>query len=136
VPAAIRTLRTAAIVRLKAVVTLVEGRVFTGAVDQNEALPYLLIGSYNESASDHYGGPGSDSGFDIRGVVRAFEGDSPMLAIWEQVHEALQYSPLTLSGHQAITGEVRYLTDYRDPSDPTVRHFVARYEAITAVVAA
>lgn len=132
--AAVRGLRTAAIERLKSEATAVDGRVYTPPVDQTAALPYLVIGSYAERSSDHYGVPGSRSGFDIRAVVRLAHGDAPLLEIWEQVHAALQDRPLAVPGHGVYSGELRYVADYAEPTDTSVRHFVARYEALTSVL--
>lgn len=132
---AVRSLRTAAIARLQEVVTLVEGRVFTPPVPPTEALPYLVLASYSERYTGHYGQGGSESGFDVRGVVRLSAGDAPLLALWEQVYAALQGYPLVVPGHDAISGELRFVTDYGDPSDLALRQFVARYEARTAVAA-
>ncbi len=133
---AIRSLRTAAIVRLKEAVTLVAGRVLTAPIDQNTPYPYLVIGSYSERAAGHYGHGGSENGFDIRGVVRIAPpetGDAELLALYEEVYLALHEHPLTPAGHQETLGTIRLVAAYRDPDDAAVLHFVARFEALTAV---
>lgn len=132
---AVRALRTAAIARLVEVVTLVEGRVFTPPVPPTETVPYIVLASYSERYAGHYSQGGSLSGFDVRGVVRLTAGDAPLLALWEQVYAALQSVPLAVPGHDAVSGDLRFVTDYGDPADPSLRQFVARYEARTAVAA-
>lgn len=131
-PASVRSVRTAAILRLRSVVTLVNNRVFTPPVPQGTAFPYLVLSDYSErDAVRHYAGSGvNDDSFQIRGVVKLVSGDAPMLAIWEQVYAALHEYPLTVAGHQVTIGEVRYITDYAEPSDATLRNFVARYETM------
>lgn len=131
---ALPPLQTAAIARLEAVVTLVSGRVTTAPVPEGYAYPYLVIGDRSErSEGAHYGQGGSESSFAIRGVVKTDAGDSVLMDLYSQVYMALHDYPLTPAGHQTTLGEIRYITDYPDPQNPRVRHFVVRYEATTSV---
>lgn len=135
---AIRPLNIAAVAQLKLAVTLVGGRVHTPPVPSGTPMPYLVLSDYSEGPLGHYGGSGADdNGFNIRGVARvgALPGETigmgPLLSLWEQVKAALQDVPLAVTGHGEVIGDIRYLTDYAEPSDSSVRQFVARYDALT-----
>lgn len=137
VASAIHPLRTAVVTRLEEDVPLAGGRVYTGQVPQKDAeYPYLVVGNYNERSAGHYGHGGSDNGLDIRGVVRVpppSTGDAPLLALYSEVYAALHHDLLPLEGHQPAFGSVRLVTNFVDPDDPAILHFVARYETLTAV---
>lgn len=115
---------------------MVSGRVYTPPVPQTAAAPYLVIGSYGEDEFGHYGGGSSESGFDIRGTARLSSGDAPLLALWEQVHAALSGQVILPDGHEPTIGDIRLVRSYAEPSDPSLYHFAARFEAVTAVAVA
>lgn len=135
---ATRALRTAVVQRLISAAPLVEGRVYTGQVPQAAKPPFLAVGNYNERPAGHYGHGGSDNGMDIRGRVRVASpatGDASLLALYGEVYAALHEQLIPVEGHQDAYGSVRLITNYVDPDDPALLHFVARYEALTAVAA-
>lgn len=132
---AVRAVRAAAIDVLKEEVGSVNRRVYTPPIPATAALPYLVVGSYSESPADHYGHGGSDNGFDIRGVAKLApgEGDAALLAIYEEVYRALHGVDLDVEGHGSGIVDIRFLRDYAEPSDHTIRHFVARASVTTWV---
>lgn len=137
VASAIDPLVTAVIGRLNSAVTMVGGRVFTGQVPQNAQAPYLVLYGYSERPAGHYGHGGSDTGINIRGVVHVpppSTGDKLSRSLYAQVYAALHEYLLPVEGHQEVYGSILFVTGpYLDPDDPALLHFVARYEALTAV---
>jgi hypothetical protein len=131
-----QALRTAVIARLKAAGTTAGQKVFTPPVKSGTEPPYLVISGYSERPINHQGGSGAAAdGFNIQGVVRLVAGDAPLLTLYTQVKAALQDQAITPAGHMTTYGDVRYVTDYAEPSDAGLRLFVCRYEA-TVVAAA
>lgn len=140
--AALRSLRTAVVLRLKAAVPAVAGRVYAPPlpVQRDSAgkviplpMPYLVVSADAEGYAGHYGHAGSESGATVKGFVSTKDasGDTALLELWEQTYAALQDVPLAVAGHQWIGGEIRLQTRYPDP-DVDALQFAARYEALTA----
>lgn len=127
---AILAFRDALIQRLSAAVPMVEGRVRTPPVPQSVPHPYLLIYDYSDERDPFYGQPGGTVGCNIRGVVRLSSGDTPLVTLWQQVSAALSDYELVVPNYWTGLLSVNYIMDYGEPTDITLRHFVARAEVI------
>ena len=135
--AALRSLRSALLARLKANTPVFGGRWFTPPVPTGTAFPYGVVSADAEDYTGHYGHSGSDTGVLIKWFVSTVpsntnsgEGDLQLLQGWEQIYAAVQDVPLAVTGHQWLRGEVRMIARYPDP-DVAAQQGVARYEALT-----
>ena len=130
--AALRSLRTALLARLKANTPLFGGRWFTPPVPTGTAFPYGVVSADAEDWTGHYGHSGSDAGMTIKWFTSTANGtgDAQLLEGWEQIYTAVQDVPLAVTGHQWLRGEVRMIARYPDP-DVAAQQGVARYTALT-----
>lgn len=127
---AVRPLRTAIIVALKAAATSAGDSVYTPPVAEGAGFPRIVLDGYMEDPRNFFGRGGSWVRCQVKGQVRSMAGDAPRELLWQEVYEALNGVALAVTGHLLLEGKIRRTATYMDPDGITL-HFVGTYEAET-----